>query len=59
MDDFIYKKVIEVFFCIRLLVHHKTFKVKFRVVECSLFYPVALYCEKWPKITTFMGMGKY
>ena len=25
---------------------------------CSLFYPLALYCEKWPKMAMFMRAGK-
>ena len=24
---------------------------------CNLFYPLALYCEKWPKMTLFMVMS--
>ena len=57
MNNFI--DVIEVIFCISLLLHHKTFKVKCKVVDCSLFYPLAVYCEKQPKITMFMGVEKY
>ena len=45
----------EVIFCIRLLLHQKTFKVKKR--GCSPLYPLAVYCEKWPKMTMFMGPG--
>ena len=40
--------MVEVIFCIRLLLHHKTFKIKKH--GCSLSYPLALYCEKQPKI---------
>ena len=45
MDNLI--GVIEVIFCIRLLLQHKNFKKK---QGFSQFYPLALYCEKWPKM---------
>ena len=48
--------VIGVIFCIRLLLHDKTFKIKKH--DCSLFYPLALNCEKWPKMAMFMSAGK-
>ena len=36
MDNFIYRRDFRSFFCIRLLLHHKTFKIKSRVLVSSI-----------------------
>ena len=49
MDNFTDRMNFRSHFCIRfrLLLHHKN-------QGCSLFYPLALYCEKQPKMTIYM-----